>query len=70
MLRTGTSALAANSAAQQCGFWNPLTIVDFQVGKMGRQTLVDTPRARRPTQEETQFSILKSVKTYEILVRN
>lgn len=41
MLWTGIFVFATNIAAQQCVFGNSLTIVDFQVGKMGRQTWVD-----------------------------
>lgn len=41
MLLTGIFVFAANIVAQQWVFWNSLTIVDFKVGKMGRQTQVD-----------------------------
>lgn len=41
MLWTSIFVFAANIAAQQCVFGNSSTIVDFEVGKMGRQ--VDKP---------------------------
>lgn len=43
MLQMGIFVFTANIASQQCIFWNLLTIVYFQVGKMSiyRQTRVD-----------------------------
>lgn len=69
MLWTSIFVFAANIAAQQCVFGNSLTIFDFQVGKMGRQTWVDILFVGF-FKKKLKYFIFNSVKIYGILVRS